>query len=72
MGEHMKLPMFVALVPAGDEAAASAIVKAAQRAGIAFKKQLSDGRILIVSEKKIWGTIHGDIGIMYGEIQWKN
>jgi len=71
MGEQLKVPIFVALVPAGAEAAASAIVKASQRAGLAFKKQLPDGRTMIVSEKKIWGTIHGDIGIRHGEIVWK-
>lgn len=68
----MKLPMFVALLDADKEDAALAIVKTAQRAGMAFKKQLTTGQHLIVSEKRLWGATGSDKSIKYGDIVWKN
>lgn len=70
MGEQLKIPMFVALVDADKEQVALAIVKTAQRAGVAFKKQLTTGQHFIVSEKRLWGTANGEACVKYGEIVW--
>lgn len=71
MEQQLKIPMFVALIDADREGVALAIVKTAQRAGIAFKKQLPTGQHLVVSEKRLWGTAGGDNCVKYGEIVWK-
>jgi len=68
---QVKIPMFLALIDAGREDVALAIVKTAQRNGMAFQKKLPTGQTLIVSDKRLWGTASGDSCVKYGEIVWK-